>query len=204
LYAEIKRVSDTVIGVATQCIQSQHLRQAKKQYCANVCLKINVKLGGMNSFIDPAQIPFISQRPTILMGADVTHPAPGKFIYVYLFLNELFLMYLVSPGSSERPSFAALCASMDAKASRYAATIRAQPGNTEIIVDLGNMVKDLLKTFYQTCGRKPERIVFYRDGISESQFLNVLSDEISAIRGIYYISFLDLFMLFVNLIDLLC
>jgi len=78
LYAEIKRVSDTVIGVASQCVQSRHMMQAKKQYCANVCLKINVKLGGMNSFLNPTQIPFITERPTILMGADVTHPAPGK------------------------------------------------------------------------------------------------------------------------------
>ncbi|CAB4493671.1 unnamed protein product [Rhizophagus irregularis] len=45
--------------------------------------------------------------PTILMGADVTHPAPG-------------------PGSDERPSIAAVTASVDAKASRYAASIRIQ------------------------------------------------------------------------------
>ncbi|CAB4422806.1 unnamed protein product [Rhizophagus irregularis] len=162
LYAEIKRVSDTVIGVATQCVQSRHTMQAKKQYCANVCLKINVKLGGMNSFLSPSQIQFISDRPTILMGADVTHP---------------------SPGDRDRPSIAALCASMDAKASRYAASIRVQTGRTEIIADLANMVKELLKTFYQTCGRKPERILFYRDGVSEGQFSHVLKNEIIAVRA---------------------
>ena len=78
LYAEIKRVSDTIIGVATQCVQSKHTMQPKIQYCANVCLKMNVKLGGMNSFLDPPEIPFITERPTIIMGADMTHPAPGK------------------------------------------------------------------------------------------------------------------------------
>ncbi|CAB4439948.1 unnamed protein product [Rhizophagus irregularis] len=162
LYAEIKRVSDTVIGVATQCVQSRHVQQAKKQYCANVCLKVNVKLGGMNSFLDPAQIPFITDRPTILIGADVTHHGPGE---------------------DDKPSIAALCGSMDAKASRYAATIRVQTGRFEIIADLANMVKDLLKTFYQTCGRKPERILFYRDGVSEGQFKHVLQSEINAVRA---------------------
>ncbi|RIA95038.1 Piwi domain-containing protein [Glomus cerebriforme] len=162
LYAEIKRVCDTVIGVASQCVQSKHTTQPKKQYCANVCLKMNVKLGGMNSFLNPSQIPFITDKPTILMGADVTHP---------------------SPGDSERPSIAALCASMDAKASRYAASIRVQSGRTEIIVDLANMVKELLKTFYQTCGRKPERVLFYRDGVSEGQFSQVLESEINAVRA---------------------
>ncbi len=163
LYAEIKRVSDTIIGVATQCVQSKHIFSAKKQYCANVCLKMNVKLGGMNSFIEPSIIPFISQRPTILMGADVTHPSPG--------------------GDANRPSIAALCASMDAKASRYAASIRIQTGRQEIITDLSAMVKELLKTFYQTCGRKPERILFYRDGVSEGQFEQVLEGEINAVKS---------------------
>ncbi|RGB28543.1 Piwi domain-containing protein [Rhizophagus diaphanus] len=162
LYAEIKRVTDTVIGVASQCVQSRHMMQAKKQYCANLCLKINVKLGGMNSFISPSQIPFISDKPTILMGADISHPSPGE---------------------PSRPSIAALCASMDAKASRYSASIRVQTGRTEIIADLANMTKELLKTFYQTCGRKPERILFYRDGVSEGQFDQVLNGEIKAVRA---------------------
>lgn len=75
---------------------------------------------------------------------------------------------------------------MDAKASRYSASIRVQTGRTEIIADLANMVKELLKTFYQTCGRKPERILFYRDGVSEGQFSQVLDGEIKAVRGLYY------------------
>ncbi|CAG8654357.1 5692_t:CDS:10, partial [Ambispora leptoticha] len=163
LYGKIKYVSDTIIGVATQCIQQRHMMNPKKQYCANVCLKMNVKLGGMNSFLKPEDIPFISERPTILMGADVTHPAPGT--------------------ESGKPSIASLCASMDAKASRYAATIRLQRANVEIIANLGDMVKELLKTFYQTCGRKPERILFYRDGVSESQFRQVLYDEMNAVKA---------------------
>ncbi|GBC01533.1 hypothetical protein RclHR1_04220001, partial [Rhizophagus clarus] len=168
LYAEIKRVSDTVIGVASQCIQSRRMFSAKKQYCANVCLKINVKLGGMNSFVNPSQMPFITQRPTIIMGADVIHPAPGD-------------------QNTGRPSIAAVTASVDAKASRYAAAIRVQTGKQEVIGDLAEMVKELLRTFYITCGRKPERILFYRDGVSEGQFSIVLENEIKAIRGIYFV-----------------
>jgi hypothetical protein len=174
LYAEIKRIGDTVIGVATQCIQGRHMFAAKKQYCANICLKINAKLGGMNSFINPSQMPFITQRPTIIMGASVTHPAPGD-------------------QDTGRPSIAAVTASMDAKAFRYSATIRVQTGRQEVIGDLSEMVKELLKTFYQTCGRKPERILFYRDGVSESQFSIVLENEIKAIKG------MRLFLSFYNI-----
>jgi hypothetical protein len=49
LYAEIKRVSDTVLGIPTQCILGKHTRRPSKQYCANVSLKINAKLGGVNA-----------------------------------------------------------------------------------------------------------------------------------------------------------
>ncbi|RIA93562.1 Piwi domain-containing protein [Glomus cerebriforme] len=161
LYVEIKRVSDTMIGVATQCIQGKHMFAAKKQYCANVCLKINAKLGGMNSFINPSQIPFITERPTVLMGASVIHPAL----------------------CDDRPSIAALCASMDAKAFRYTASIRFQTSRQEVIADLAGMVKEQLKTFYMTCGRKPERVLFYRNGISEGQFNIVLEEEIKAIKN---------------------
>ncbi|CAO3646958.1 unnamed protein product [Cunninghamella blakesleeana] len=52
LYAEIKRVSDTVIGIASQCVQSKHIYDPKKQYCANVCLKVNQKLGGTNVVLE--------------------------------------------------------------------------------------------------------------------------------------------------------
>ncbi|KAJ3287814.1 argonaute 1 [Borealophlyctis nickersoniae] len=161
LYAEIKRVSDTVIGIATQCIQAKHMFAAKRQYCANVCLKINVKLGGMNSYLSNTQLPFVSERPTIVFGADVTHPAPG---------------------SASNQSIAALVGSMDAQCSRYAAAIRVQKGRQEIIQDLSGMVIELLKTFYQTCGAKPDRILFYRDGVSEGQFAEVLRSEVEAIR----------------------
>ncbi|KAF9950945.1 eukaryotic translation initiation factor 2C, 2 [Mortierella alpina] len=162
LYAEIKRVSDTVIGIPTQCVQMSHTRMPKKQYCANVCLKMNVKLGGMNSFIPPAQTPFLTQKPTILFGADVSHP---------------------SPGDTSRPSIASLVGSMDAKAARYAATVRVQTARTETIADLGGMVVELLKTFFQTCGQKPERILFYRDGVSEGQFAEVLRSEVASVRA---------------------
>ncbi|KAJ3416061.1 eukaryotic translation initiation factor 2C, 2 [Chytridiales sp. JEL 0842] len=161
LYAEIKRVSDTVIGIATQCIQAKHMFAAKRQYCANVCLKVNVKLGGMNSFLSSAQLPFVSERPTIILGADVTHPAPG---------------------SASSQSIAALVGSMDAQCSRYAAAIRVQKGRQEVILDLASMVVELLKTFYQTCGAKPERICFFRDGVSEGQFSDVLRMELEAIH----------------------
>ena len=44
----------------------------------------------------------------------------------------------------------------------------------EIITDMKEMVKGMMKAFYQTNhGVKPEHILFYRDGVSEGQFQTV-------------------------------
>ncbi|KAI8093873.1 Piwi domain-containing protein [Halteromyces radiatus] len=160
LYAEIKRICDTVIGIPTQCVQSEHIGDPKKHYCANVCLKVNMKLGGINLFMDRSQIPFIYSRNTIVFGAKVTHPAPGDM---------------------NRPSVVALTASMDC--SSYESTVRIQAKNTEIIADLANMVKELLQRFSQDRRRRPQQILLYRGGISESQFDQVLKNEVAAIHA---------------------
>ena len=36
---------------------------------------------------------------------------------------------------------------------------------------------------YSRVGVKPARIVFYRDGVSEGQFKQVMTDEVQALRG---------------------
>ncbi|TPX33837.1 hypothetical protein SmJEL517_g03304 [Synchytrium microbalum] len=160
LYAEIKRVSDTIIGVATQCLLAKHILNVKKQYCANVCLKMNVKMGGTNAYLGPQQLPFVSERPTIVFGADVTHSSPGEGM---------------------KPSIAALVGSMDAQCSKYAGSIRVHRGRQEIMSELSNMVAELLRTFYQFCGSKPQRIVFYRDGVPEGAFAELLRSEVESI-----------------------
>jgi eukaryotic translation initiation factor 2C len=78
--AEIKRVCDTILGVASQCLQAKHIYAAKQQYCANVALKINVKLGGMNTFLTANQLPFLASVPTIIFGCDILHSSPGDII----------------------------------------------------------------------------------------------------------------------------
>lgn len=65
-------------------------------------------------------------------------------------------------------------ASMDRNACCYHADISVQKHRQEIIAEMKEMVKGLLREFYHTNNRrKPERIVFYRDGVSEGQFQEV-------------------------------
>ncbi|KTF81628.1 hypothetical protein cypCar_00030049 [Cyprinus carpio] len=77
VYAEVKRVGDTVLGMATQCVQVKNVQKTTPQTLSNLCLKINVKLGGVNNILLPQGRPLVFQQPVIFLGADVTHPPAG-------------------------------------------------------------------------------------------------------------------------------
>lgn len=154
VYAEVKRVGDILFGLATQCVQAKNVNKTSPQTLSNLCLKINVKLGGINSILLPSIRPSVFHEPVIFLGADVTHPPAGDH---------------------SKPSIAAVVGSMDAHPSRYAASVRIQEHRQEIIQDLASMVKELLIQFYKATRFKPTRIIIYRDGVSEGQFNNVRS-----------------------------
>ena len=43
--------------------------------------------------------------------------------------------------------------------------------------------QQLLKDFYKLSKKQPTRIIFYRDGVSEGQFAQVVVKEVAAIRS---------------------
>jgi len=100
-------------------------------------------------------------------GADVSHPAPEY--------------------RGLKPSIAAVVASVEPKAVNFEVQVRIQDmgieSNEEVIKDMKNVTKSLLQKFYEkNNGRKPEKIVMFRDGCSEGQFLTVLVNELLAMR----------------------
>ena len=52
--AEVKRVGEIMFGLATQCVQAKNVNKTSPQTLSNLCLKINVKLGGINSILLPS------------------------------------------------------------------------------------------------------------------------------------------------------
>jgi eukaryotic translation initiation factor 2C len=98
MYDSIKLAAETGLGVMTQCFMSDHIFRSKPGVTTNLALKINAKLGGINCVVDPKKsLNVLGQPiPTMIMGADVTHPPAGS-------------------GVGSGVSIAALVASMDAK-----------------------------------------------------------------------------------------
>lgn len=172
LYGDLKRICETDIGLVSQCCLAKHVSRMNKQYLANVALKINFKMGGRSTVLNDAvkkKLPHVGGTPTIIFGAVVTHPHPGKCSF----------------------SIASVVASQDwPEVTRYAGLVSAQPRHHEWIHDLfkydgenaGGMVREHLISFYRATGQKPQRIIFYRDGVSKGQYSRVLLKEIVAIK----------------------
>ncbi|KAI0990300.1 hypothetical protein GJ496_004363 [Pomphorhynchus laevis] len=162
VYAEIKRVGDTLYGMATQCVQVKNVNRTTPQTLSNLCLKINVKLGGINNILIPSLRPIsVFNEPVMFIGAAITHPPAGD---------------------KSKPSIAAVVASMDAHPSRYAATVRIQIHRQEYIKDLARMVRNMLLSFYRSTSFKPYKLIIYRDGLSECHGSKIFEYELMAIR----------------------
>ena len=165
-YQDVKRLGDSESGAAvtTQCLLTKTVRdKCNPATLGNICLKINARLGGVNSIIDlGTRPPMLQGVPIIIFGADVTHPRSDD---------------------TTSPSIASVVASVDLQGGRYRALHRHQKHRQEIIADLKEMTKDHLLAFYNATDRqKPMKIIFYRDGVSEGQFKAVRLEEIAALQ----------------------
>lgn len=113
-YGRIKRSAECRYGVVSQCMQYSNVQKAAPQYISNVCMKVNAKLGGSTGRAvgpktgGPAGI---FSEPTIIIGADVSHGAPG----------------------AQAPSMAAMTVSMDKLGIRYAAACETNGFRVEMI-----------------------------------------------------------------------
>ncbi|KAJ3740285.1 Piwi domain-containing protein [Lentinula detonsa] len=173
LYANVKRVGDVLLGVPTQCIRwSQKLTQTVQnnrgidQYLNNLALKINVRCGGVNHVPASTAMDYLAEHPTMVIGADVSHPSPG----------------------STAPSFASLVSSRDSKCSIYSAQMKVQPFRKEIIESLDEMMTKAIDVFRSEVDdtKNPKlqlrRIFFFRDGVSEGEFETVREHELNALK----------------------
>lgn len=132
---------------------------------ANVALKINLKLGGVNQKIDDAKLGIISEEKTMVVGIDVTHPSPGS--------------------SESAPSVAGMVASINKDLAQWPAELRIQSkARQENVSSLTSMLKTRLNLWGTKGNNKqlPENILIYRDGVSEGQYDMVLKDELPLLR----------------------
>jgi eukaryotic translation initiation factor 2C len=166
LYKRIKTLADKDYGIHTICCVGSKLAKdrGRDQYIANVALKFNLKLGGINQVVESKNLGVVDQNKTMVVGIDVTHPSPGS--------------------SSHAPSVSAMVASVDKFLGQWPATLRIQGARQEEVDDLAEMLKSRLSV-WKTKGKHiafPENILIYRDGVSEGQYDMVLAKELPQLR----------------------
>ncbi|KAK5706094.1 hypothetical protein LTR97_001080 [Elasticomyces elasticus] len=171
LYARIKYWGDTKAGIHTINSVGSKLAKPKGQgrYIGNLALKFNIKGGGINHIV-PGMLMKPLDSKTMLMGIDATHPLPGS--------------------SDSAPSIACVVTSVDEYLNQWPGSIRTQTGRQEMVTKLKDMVVERLQLWRnRNKGGLPNKIILYRDGVSEGQYDQVLNRELPG----FYDAFTELY-----------
>ncbi|EPQ60238.1 Piwi-domain-containing protein [Gloeophyllum trabeum ATCC 11539] len=159
LYRLVKRLGDIDLGLVTQCVTEG--KSYNNQYCNNLALKINVKLGGVNSFVRSPIMNNLKDIRVMALGADVSHPT-----------------------DLSQPSVASLVSSWDDHCSKYVASISIQRPRQEVIENMQSMVERALRCYQENHGKQlPRLLLFYRDGVSEGEYRTLALTEVNAIKA---------------------
>ncbi|XP_052901127.1 protein argonaute-2-like [Anopheles moucheti] len=164
-YAKVKQKAELAserIGLLTQCIKSMTVAKKGNDMSTlnNIMLKINAKTNGANHCISQVAVPPLGRGNVMYIGADVTHPL-----------------------SDDVPSVVGVTALYDLIGFRYNCSVRLQGARDEMIRDLENIVHRQLMLYQQYNGNLPERIMYYRDGVSDGQFSEILTIELQALHA---------------------
>ena len=168
-YERLKKSADCRFGVLTQVVLGSHVMKNNGQYHSNVCMKVNAKLGGATActpqiWKSPTYFP--PNRPTMLVGVDVSHAAPG----------------------GNTPSTAAMTMSTDPDGTKYAAMVETNGYRVEMLTP-GNIQKMMgaLGLHWRNGhgNATPQHLIYFRDGVGEGQFAQVLDLEIGGIKKFF-------------------
>ncbi|KAF1849347.1 Piwi-domain-containing protein [Cucurbitaria berberidis CBS 394.84] len=163
-YSIFKDLADRTYDMHSLCAVYKEDRTGRPfgdQYWGNVMMKINLKAGGVNHTVTKvAEI----MKDTLVLGADVTHPGPGSL--------------------QGTPSIAAIVGSVDQLGGKFLGSMRLQPRDTacEDIKDVEDMVLERIKAWVSVNKTLPKNILYYRDGVSSSQYSQVRENELPQIR----------------------
>lgn len=161
-YAKIKQAAELRCGILTQCIKSSTLRRMNTMTIGNILLKVNSKLNGMNhQVIERSYQEKVDKKGVMFVGGDVTHPPPDQ---------------------KDVPSVVGVAASYDQVGFRYNCCWRLQDPADEMIRDFENILVEQLNYYKKNNNKQlPNKIMYYRDGVSDGQFQQVLAIEMTAI-----------------------
>ncbi|KAL5492905.1 hypothetical protein ACEPAI_4353 [Sanghuangporus weigelae] len=162
IYAGLHRYFDVSQGFQSVfgLIENMLDKEGRDQYLANLALKINTKLGGVNHRLESVSLKWLAN--TMVVGLDVVKP-DGNAI-------------------KGAPSIAAVAASCDMNFAQYHASVSLQGPKQETVENLRGMILERLKDYRERMDSFPERILIFRAGISDGQHARVMATEIKQLN----------------------
>lgn len=165
-YERLKKNMDIRLATLSQMVNCQHVQKCQPQYCSNVAMKVNAKLGGSTSRL--AKIQFYDTR-TMIIGVDVSHSGAGG-------------QALSGPPAS----MAAMTMSMDRDAIKYQAVCQTNGHRVEVLMPktIQSIFPDAVLRWCKRNNAAPEHVFYFRDGVAEGQFAQVMKSEIAEVRKV--------------------
>jgi len=169
-YQQIKAVSNTELGIATQCVVLDGRRPppgkvsktSDKSVLGNIIAGINPKLSFQNCIVAPERLSQClggkNLDSLMVLGLDVFHGDTNDHL--------------------NRPSVVALCAAVNQHYTKYATALRTQSARQEIVEALDSMVTEVMHEYIARRKTPPKQIIFYRDGVGEGMYELVKEKEI--------------------------
>lgn len=155
-------------------------------YYANVTHKFNLKLGGINHKVSDEDLGVIREEATMVVGIDVTHPAPGSM--------------------EDAPSTVGMVASVDNQFGQWPGSLKIQTGRQEIlkrrkekeekgmknlpegeevmVERIEGMLDRRLLVYSVKNQRLPTNILIYRDGESSNAQMYRISANMATAAGV--------------------
>lgn len=177
-YNVIKFAGDSC-GMLTSCVKLKNVLRTPRGMAFTMSMKLNTKLGGTRCCLvsraatagpsripvyqdPPASLSWVMDKACMFVGIDVSHSAQG----------------------SDKPSLAAVVASMDSRLAQFAACLSSQgKANEEMVTHLTEAMSSHFEAYKaRNRGKMPEHIIVYRDGVSDGQFQQVIDFELPAIK----------------------
>ena len=161
-----RKMAYKTTGIHTVCSQSKKIMElkgsGKDQYFANEAMKLNLKWGGANQAL--ASMGEYLDGKSMMVGIDVTHPPSAKVCL------------------ENSPSIAGVVASVDGRYAQWPGSIRLQKGRQEIVEELQAIIEERLALWQiVNAGALPEKIIVYRDGVSNGQYIQVRRLELKRV-----------------------
>lgn len=166
IYERLKKNMEIRLATLSQMVNCDHVKKCQPQYCSNVAMKVNAKLGGYTSRL--AKVQFYTV-PTMVIGVDVSHGGAGSQAL-----------------SGPLASMAAMTMSMDQNAIRYQAVCQTNGHRVEVLTpaNIKSIFPSAVRRWCQKNQRAPEHVFYFRDGVAEGQFAHVIKNEVKEIRSI--------------------